>query len=102
MNGRKTKTHYSINTNNNFDIKDILICTGEYSEEENLFYITVTKPGANIYQYTIKSTEENWIVNYASVLNNSQYCLSLSKRINNKKNSFPQSKISFMKYSSKI
>ena len=100
MNGRKTKTHYSINTNNNFDIKDILICTGEYSEEENLFYITVTKPGANIYQYTIKSTEENWIVNYASVLNNSQYCLSLSKRINNKKNSFPQSKISFMKYSS--
>ena len=61
MNGRKTKTHYSINTNNNFDIKDILICTGEYSEEENLFYITVTKPGANIYQYTIKSTEKGYL-----------------------------------------
>ena len=89
MNGRKTKTHYSI-----------LICTGEYSEEENLFYITVTKPGTNIYQYTIKSTEENWIVNYATVLNNSQYCVSLSKKINNKKNALPQSKISFMKYPS--
>ena len=100
MNGRKTKTHYSINTNNNFDIKDILICTGEYSDKENLFYITVTKPGTNIYQYIIKSTEQNWIVNFATVLNNSQYCVSLSKKKDDKKNSTVQSKISFMRYSS--
>ena len=100
MNGRKTKTHYSINTNNNFDVKDILICTGEYSDKENLFYITVTKPGTNIYQYIIKSTEQNWIVNFATVLNNSQYCVSLSKKKDDKKNSTVQSKISFMRYSS--
>ena len=97
MNGTR-KTHFSINTNH-FDIKDTLICTGEYSDEENLFYITVTKPGTNISQYTIKSTEQNWIINFATVLNNSQYCVALSKRINNKKNSLKQSRISFMKYS---
>ena len=97
MNGTR-KTHFSINTNH-FDIKDTLICTGEYSDEENLFYITVTKPGMNISQYTIKSTEQNWIINFATVLNNSQYCVALSKRINNKKNSLKQSRISFMKYS---
>ena len=81
-------------------MKDILICTGEYSNEEDLFYITVTKPGSNNYQYTIKSNEQNYIVNFTTLLNNSQYCVALSKRINVKKNSIPTSKISFIKYSS--
>ena len=89
-----------INTTQNFDLKDILICTGEYSDEEELFYVTVTKPGANNYQYTIKSTEPKYIINFTTILNNSQYCVALSKRPNTKKNTFPSSKISFIKYSS--
>ena len=103
LNGTKSKLNYTINTTHNFDLKDILICTGEYSNEEDLFYITVTKPNSNNTQYTIKSTETNWIVKYAAILNNSQYCVALSKRLNNKTNkkiSIPTSRISFIKYSS--
>ena len=46
-NHTKSRIQYSINNTQNFDLKDILICTGEYSDEEELFYVTVTKPGAN-------------------------------------------------------
>ena len=99
-NNTRSKLQYSINSTNNFDLKDILICTGEYSDQEDLFYITVTKPGSNNYQYTIKSTEPNYLVNFTTILNNSQYCVALSKRINNKKNMMISSKISFIKYSS--
>ena len=60
----------------------------------------MTKPGANNYQYSIKSTEQKYIVNFTTLLNNSQYCVALSKRLNTKKNSIPSSKISFIKYSS--
>ena len=60
----------------------------------------MTKPGANNYQYSLKSTEQKYIVNFTTLLNNSQYCVALSKRLNTKKNSIPSSKISFIKYSS--
>ena len=52
----------------------------------------------NNYQYTIKSDEQNYIVNFTTILNNSQYCVALSKSINTKKKSIYSSKISFMKY----
>ena len=65
MNGTKSKINYTINTTHSFNLKDILICIGEYSNKEELFYITVIKPGSNI-QYTIKSNEQKWKVNYQS------------------------------------
>ena len=96
----KSRLNYTANSFQSNDLRDILICTGEYSDEENSFYITVTKPGFNNSQYIIKSNETNWIVNFTTILNNSQYCVALSKKINNKKNSIPNSKISFIKYPS--
>ena len=95
----KTKfLQYSNNTTNNFYLKDVLICTGEYSDIEDLFYVTIIRPGIDNYQYTIKSDKPKWIVNFTTVLNNSQYCVALSKKIDQKKNSIPSSRISFMKY----
>ena len=74
----KTKfLQYSNNTTNNFDLKDVLICTGEYSDIEDLFYVTIIRPGIDNYQYTIKSDKPKWIVNFTTVLNNSQYCVAL-------------------------
>ena len=70
-NNTKFKFQYLNNPTQNFDLKDILICTAEYSDEENLFYIAVTRPGINNYQYIIKSNEQNYIVNFTTVLNNS-------------------------------
>ena len=97
-NNTKFKFQYLNNPTQNFDLKDILICTAEYSDEENLFYIAVTRPGINNYQYIIKSNEQNYIVNFTTVLNNSQYCVALSKSINTKKKPIYTSKISFIKY----
>ena len=76
----KSRLNYTANSFQSNDLRDILICTGEYSDEENSFYITVTKPGFNNNQYIIKSNETNWIVNFTTILNNSQYCVALSKK----------------------
>ena len=84
------------------DIKDKLISLGEYSDIENYFYLTFIKPSNPNIQYSVKSTEKFYIVNYCSILNNTHYCVSLSqKKFSNKTASNNiSSRISFSKFSS--
>ena len=98
---RLYNTFYNNNNNNskNIDLKDILICVGEYSDKEELFYVNVFRPYATSYQYIIRSTEKKWMINYISILNNFPYCVSLSKKTDSKKSGITTSRISFMKYS---
>ena len=98
----KSKFLSSLYNNNskNFDLKDILICIGEYSDKEELFYVNVLRPYSSNSQYIIKSTEKKWQINFTTILNNSPYCVSLSHKIDpHKKSSIASSRISFMKYS---
>ena len=62
------------------DLKDKLICLGEYSDEESCFYITFIKPSNPNNQYSVKSTENLYEVNFCSLLNNTHYCVSLSQK----------------------
>ena len=94
----------SIDTDNYIDrndIKDKLICLGEYSDIENDFYITFIRPSNQNIQYSVKSTEKFYEVNFCSILNNTHYCVSISqKKFSNKTSSNNiSSKISFSKYS---
>ena len=98
----KSKFLSSLYNNNskNFDLKDILICIGEYSDKEELFYVNVLRPYSSNSQYIIKSTEKKWQINFTTILNNSPYCVSLSHKIDpHKKSAIASSRISFMKYS---
>ena len=98
----KSKFHISLynNTSKNLDLKDILICIGEYSDKEDLFYVNVIRPYASNTHYIIKSTEKKWQINFTSILNNSPYCVALSHRVDpTKKSAIALSRISFMKYS---
>ena len=78
--------------------KEILICLGEYSEKEKYSYLTVIKPMTPNIQYTIKSPEKYWKINFASILNNTNYCISISQKLSSNKKIPIQSKISFAKY----
>ena len=90
------------NYSNKMDLKDKIICLGEYSDIEDSFYITFIKPSNINIQYNIKSTEQFYEVNFCSILNNTNYCVSISqKKFSNKTSSNNIcSKISFIKYSS--
>ena len=48
-------------------------------------------------QYTVKSTEYNWVVNYCTILDNTNYCVALSHK-ESKESSKVSSRISFVKY----
>ena len=78
--------------------KDTLICLGEYSDAQNCFYITVIKPSNPNIQYTIKSTEPVWRINFATILNNSGYCITISQKASNSKKTPILSRLSFAKY----
>ena len=78
--------------------KEMLICLGEYSEKEKNFYISVIKPYGQNVQYTMKSKDKYWKINYCSILNNSNYCVSLSQKFSSNKKNPIQSKITFTKY----
>ena len=82
------------------DLKDKLICLGEYSDPESCFYITFIKPSNPNNQFSVKSTENLYEVNFCSLLNNTHYCVSLSqKKITGRTISNNiSSKISFCKY----
>ena len=78
--------------------KEILICLGEYSEKEKCFYISVIKPYGQSVQYTIKSSDKYWKINYTTILNNSNYCVTISQKYSSSKKNPILSKISFVKY----
>ena len=81
------------------DLKDLLLCTGEYSYNEQLSYINVFKPYVPNVQYEIKSKDKNWAISFITILNNSPYCVAISKRKNDiKKSNTTLSKISYIKY----
>ena len=102
-------------TNFNFvrnELKDKVICIGEYSLNEDLFYVTTIRPfsqGKNNINnndeikdsFTIKSTEAFWKINFCTILNNTNYCVVLSQKKTKVKNNYiSNSRISFIKYSS--
>ena len=82
------------------DLKDKLICLGEYSDPETCFYITFIKPSNPYNQFSVKSTENLYEVNFCSLLNNTHYCVSLSQKKNTGRiiSNNISSKISFCKY----
>ena len=82
------------------ELKDKIICLGEYSDFEECFYLTFIKPSNPNPQYHVKSTEKFYSINFCSILNNTNYCISLAqKKINNKTGIVSIStKISFSKY----
>ena len=88
---------------NNFErteLKDKIICLGEYSDNEECFYLTFIKPLNPSQQYHVKSTEKYYLINFCSILNNTNYCISLAqKKISNKAGTTSIStKISFTRY----
>ena len=100
-------------TNFNFvrnELKDKVICIGEYSLNEDLFYVTTIRPfsqGKNNINnndeikdsFTIKSTEFFWKINFCTILNNTNYCVVLSQKKTKVKNNYiSNSRISFIKY----
>ena len=111
------KIRFKTQTNFNFirnDLKDIIICIGEYCHTENLFYVTTIKPfikgkndnnlddNNNIKDtFIIKSTEKFWKINFCTILNNTNYGVVLSQKnsITKNNNSVINSRISFIKYS---
>ena len=73
------------NTFERSELKDKIICLGEYSDNEECFYLTFIKPLNPGQQYHVKSTEKFYLINFCSVLNNTNYCISLAqKKISNK------------------
>ena len=110
-----TNNKYRTQTSFNFirnELKDKIICIGEYSFTEDYFYVTTIKPffqGKNGINYDnidikdtfkIKSTEKFWKINFCSILNNTNYCVVLSqKKLNTKNKDNIYSRISFIKYS---
>ena len=87
------------NLNEKNELKDKIICLGEYSDIEECFYLTFIKPASPNPQYHFKSTEKFYLINFCSILNNTNYCISLSqRRLNNKGMHNIFTKISFSKY----
>ena len=82
------------------ELRDKIICLGEYSDGEECFYLTFVKPANPSNQYHVKSTEKFYTINFCSILNNTNYCISLSqKKLSNKAGLINIStKISFSKY----
>ena len=110
-NNRRIVTHVSVGTFkssqnrllnlNDKDIKDKiepLICIAEFSDKEDLFYITIIKPFMNNIQYTIKSTEKKWKIKFSTILNDSPYCVTISQKQSNSIKTPILSKITFCKY----
>ena len=96
-------------TNFNFirsELKDKIICVGEYSKMEECFYVTTIKPfisqhnkhNTNNY-FSVKSNEKFWKINFCTALNNTNYCVALSQKKSNTKKTPILSRISFIKYS---
>ena len=88
------------NLNEKNDLKDKMICLGEYSDTEQYFFLTFIKPSNPGVQYQVKSTEKFYIINFCNILNNTNYCISLAqKKSTNKANlNTTSTRISFSRY----
>ena len=82
------------------ELKDKIICLGEYSDVDDYFYLTFIKPISPYLQYHVKSTEKFYSINFCSILNNTNYCISLAqKKLSNKSGIINIStRISFSRY----
>ena len=82
------------------ELKDKIICLGEYSDSEEYFYLTFIKPLSPNLKYHVKSSEKYFSINFCSLLNNTNYCISLAqKKLSNKAGIFNiLTKISFTRY----
>ena len=80
------------------DKTEALICICEYSEIEEIFYITIIKPFSPNVKYTIKSPEKIWKINFSSIMNDSPYCMTISQKPSNSIKNPILSKITFCKY----
>ena len=87
------------------ELKDKVICIGEYSITEECFYVTAVKPFASQQSkhngnnhFNVKSNEKLWKINFCTTLNNTNYCVALSQKKSNSKKNPILSRISFIKY----
>ena len=89
------------------ELKDKIICIGEYSESEECFYVTTIKPFLNNNKnnnnyFCVKSPEKNWKINFCTILNNTNYCVAISQKKSNTIKTPILSRISFIKYSTEV
>ena len=87
-----------INDKDSKEKTEPLICIAEFSEKEDLFYITILKPFIPNTQYTIKSTEKKWKIKFSTILNDSPYCVTISQKQSNSLKTPILSFITFCKY----
>ena len=103
---RRARTQTNFNFTRN-ELKEKIICIGEYSKTEECFYVTTIKPFLNNNKnnnnyFCVKSTEKFWTINFCTILNNTNYCVALSQKKSNSKKTPILSRISFIKYSTEV
>ena len=103
---RKARTQTNFNFVRN-ELKEKIICIGEYSKTEECFYVTTIKPFLNNNKnnnnyFSVKSSEKLWTINFCTILNNTNYCVALSQKKSNSKKTPILSRISFIKYSTEV
>ena len=106
LNSKKSQTQTNFNFIRN-ELKDKIICIGEYSEAEECFYVTTIKPFVNGNKnnsnyYCVKSPEKIWKINFCTILNNTNYCVAISQKKSNSIKTPILSRISFIKYSTEV
>ena len=111
---RRTITHVSVGTVNTNNINksiglsylhpakkenlEPLICICEYSDIEELFYITILKPFSPNVKYSMKSPDKKWKINYSAILSESPYCITISQKSTTSLKNPILSRITFCKY----
>ena len=84
------------------ELKNKVICLGEYSHIEDRFYVTTIKPFSSQKNdvFIVQSPEKFWKINFCTILNNTTYCVVLSQKTgeHHKNKNLILSKISFIKY----
>ena len=103
---RRARTQTNFNFVRN-ELKEKIICIGEYSKTEECFYVTTIKPFLNNNKnnnnyFCVKSPEKFWKINFCTILNNTNYCVALSQKKSNSKKTPILSRISFIKYSTEV
>ena len=84
---RRARTQTNFNFVRN-ELKEKIICIGEYSKTEECFYVTTIKPFLNNNKnnnnyFCVKSPEKFWKINFCTILNNTNYCVALSQKKSN-------------------